>query len=386
MPGWLSRLRLLPNDPELGRMPYLWLMYLAFVFAGPVFAGTDDYTLGWVVTGATVAAFLPLYFAAYWVDGWRRAGLGIAICLLGTLLSTFNTGGNTYFIFGAYFGGYAAPRVSLSPLYLLPSWAALLATAIWVQPSPYFWIPALAGVVVIGLLGVEQRRRAQHNAHLTMARAEVDALARIAERERIARDLHDLLGQSLSLVSIKAELASRLLDGSPERAASELADIQSVSRQALSEVRTAVQGYRIGSGAGLRHELDNARRALTAAGVDLQCDDGLEPLARELDAEHEAVVALALREGVTNVVRHAGAQTCRVSFMVESETFGVEISDDGRGARSTLGYGLSGMRERVESLGGRLEMSGDPGTTLRLVFSRPPGPPPGSSPGPREAA
>ncbi len=364
--------RLFPDDPELGRAPYLWLVYLVFVFAGPVFAGSEHTGLLWGGTLASIAAFLPLYFAAYWVSGWTQVAFGVAICLIGTALSLINTGANTYFIFGAYFGGFASPRTSQAPLYLAPSWLVLLATSLFVQPSAYFWVPAAAGVVVIGMLGVEQRRRSRHNAHLSMARAEVDALARIAERERIARDLHDLLGQSLSVVTLKAELAARLLDSAPDKAATELADIQAVSRQALSEVRTAVQGYRVGSGAGLRHELDNARKALAAAGVQLQCDDGLRPLAKELDAEHEAVVALALREGVTNVVRHAGAQTCHVRFVVEAEHFGVEIADDGRGGRSGLGNGLLGMRDRVESLGGRFEHSGEGGTTIRLLFVREP--------------
>ena len=366
--------RLLPDDPYAGRLPYLWLFYLVFVFVGPLLGRQED-PLVWGASVASVVVFLPLYFWGHWVDGTKRAGVGVAICLLGTALSAISVGANTYFIYGAYFGGLATPHGRELLVTLVPCWLALLLTTLLVQPSPYFWVPAAAGAVVVGLVSHEQRRRSRANANLRMARAEVEALARIAERERIARDLHDLLGQSLSVVSLKAELASRLLDADPARAGKELTDIQQVARQSLSEVRTAVQGYRRGSGAGLRQELDNARRALEAAGVQLACEDELEPLAERLDAEHEAVVALALREGVTNVVRHAGATTCRVGFIVDDARFGVEIADDGRGAPDRLGNGLTGMRERVESLGGRFELEAGRGaargTTIRLLFEPP---------------
>jgi len=372
--------RLLPDDPEMGRLPYLWLFYLGFVFVGPLLGGQATEPVIWIASLVSLVLFLPVYFWGHWVDGRRRALAGVVVCLIGTGLSPWSAGANTYFIYGAYFGGYAATQARELPKTLGPAWLALLLTAVFVQPSPYFWIPATAGAIVIGLVSYEQRRRAQHNHDLRMARAEVEALARIAERERIARDLHDLLGQSLSVVSLKAELAGRLLEGDPARAGRELADIQQVARQSLSEVRTAVTGYRRGSGAGLRMELDNARRALEAAGVELSCDDELEPLAQRLDAEHEAVVALALREGVTNVMRHAGATACRVGFIVDPKRFGVEIADNGRGSADRLGNGLTGMRERVESLGGRFELEAGrgsaKGTTIRLLFEPEPSQPP----------
>lgn len=365
-------MRLLPDDPAVGRTPLLWLLYLAFVFIGPVFAGTTARPWTWTASWVSVVLFGPLYFLGYWTEGWRQVGVGVLICLIGTALSPINTGGNTYFIFGAYFCGYSVTAARQIPLRLLP-WAAVVAvTSVLVQPSAYFWAPAVLGGLVIGLLGSDQRRRAMHTVHLSMARAEVEALARIAERERIAADLHDLLGQSLSLVSLKAELAQRLLPNDQARAAKELGEIRDVARQALSEVRTAVQGYRVGNGAGLRQELANARRALDAAGVQLQCDDDLTPLVKRLDAKHEAVVALALREGVTNVVRHAAAQHCEIRFLVDDEGFGVEIADDGQGLLRSVGNGLTGMRQRVESLGGRLELDAANGTTVRLRFRTPP--------------
>lgn len=366
----LRSFRLLPDDPEVGRLPYLWLLYLGFVVIGPVFMGVTDVVWIWVGTGASILVFLPIYFRAYWLEGRPLLTTALTICALGAAVSSFNRGASTYFIFGAYFAGFSADRRWRGVQNVGLILATLLLTVSFIQPSPYFWVAALLGSLVVGILGVELRQRMHRTAHLRMARAEVDTLARIAERERIARDLHDLLGQSLSVVSLKAELAGRLLQIDPARAAAELKDIHDVARQSLSEVRTAVQGYRVGSGAGLEHELTNARRALRTAGVQLQCDDDVAPLARELDAEHEAVVALALREGVTNVVRHARASRCCVRFVVSTRAFGVEIIDDGRGRRGAYGAGLLGMRERVESLGGRLELRDRPGTTVRLTFKR----------------
>ncbi len=366
-----KRRRLLPDDPEIGVQPYLWLTYLAFVFLGPMFS-QQAFTAGpWIATLLSMPAFLFLYFRAYWVDGAARTKVALGIALLGILLAPWNTGSNTFFIYAAFFAGYASVRLSVALLGVAMVLGLLAFATVAIMPTPYFWAPALVGAIVIGFLGWDQRRRAQSNAELRLARAEVETLAKIAERDRIGRELHDLLGQSLSVVALKAELASRLLGRDDERVSSELGDIHDVSRQALAEVRTAVRGYRAGSGAGLRRELVDARRAVSAVGVELTADeDGLEELGDHLEAEHEAVLALAMREGVTNVVRHAEASTCRIDAVVEPDVFGIEIADDGRGTSGPLGTGLLGMRERVQALGGRLEQRSESGTTLRVLFPR----------------
>jgi two-component system sensor histidine kinase DesK len=238
----------------------------------------------------------------------------------------------------------------------------------FVEPSIYFWGPPAAGVIALGLFGVLEIQRGRHVADLRHARAEVEALARIAERDRIARDLHDLLGHSLSIIALKSELAQRLLGKDPDRVRTELVEVQAVARQALAEVRTAVRGYRVGSGAGLRHELDNAARSLETAGVVPEIPAGPEAIAERFDAEHEGVLALALREATTNVIRHAGATKCRIEFVSEGELYGFDVQDDGRGSSGRLGFGLRGMRERVRSLGGRLECEVADGTLLRVRF------------------
>ena len=153
----------------------------------------------------------------------------------------------------------------------------------------------------IGLLMVLMRDLRERNVELFAARAELARTAVAQERERFARDLHDLLGHSLSVIALKAELAGRLLPGCPEQAATEVAEVEQVARQALSEVRLAVSGYRQPT---LDSELEGARIALSAAGVDTSVVRA--PVA--LDPEVEGVLAWAVREGATNVIRHSRAR------------------------------------------------------------------------------
>lgn len=362
------RWRPLPDDPDIGWAPYIWLLYLSFVFLVPgLWAPTDDPVV-WIASIVATLAFLPVYFAAYWVRGNARLGAALMIAGIGAALAPFNTGANTLFVFAGYFGGMASERVGGAIARLGIVVLALVLTAWLVQPSLYFIAPAVFGVVVVGLLGVQQVQRDRSNALLRLARDEVDALARIAERERIARDLHDLLGQSLSVVALKAELAERLIERDPERARAELADVRSVAREALTEVRTAVRGYRVGSGAGLEQEVANARRALAAADVELSCDEGPAAIGPHVDAAREGVLALALREATTNVIRHAHARICEVVFFVDDAGHGIEVRDDGRGPAARPGHGLAGMRARVEALGGRIDVGGPPGTRVRVWF------------------
>lgn len=180
-----------------------------------------------------------------------------------------------------------------------------------------------------------------------------------AERERVARDVHDVLGHSLTVVTVKAELAEKLVDEDPAAARAELADIQALARQALAEIRATVGGLRA---ARLGDELEGAALALRAAGIDAE----MPPDPDVLDPRHRTVVAWVLREAATNVVRHAGARHCRVELTPHA----LAVTDDGRGlAGSGPGNGLRGLRERVESSGGHFLLGPGPGGGTRLEVS-----------------
>ncbi|MEO7447562.1 MAG: sensor histidine kinase [Humibacillus sp.] len=192
-----------------------------------------------------------------------------------------------------------------------------------------------------------------------------DRLAVVDERERVARDVHDVLGHSLTVVTLKAELAERLVDLDPARAKVELAEIQVLSRQALAEIRETVGGLRVSR---LDNELASAQRALDAADIesnlppDGPCDFSI------VDPRHRMVLAWVLREAITNVVRHSDADTC----VVELASNRLTVSDDGRGLGGRPeGNGIRGLRERVEAVGGSLALttgSQGQGTVLEVTL------------------
>jgi two-component system sensor histidine kinase DesK len=205
---------------------------------------------------------------------------------------------------------------------------------------------------------------------LRTAREELARLAVAEERLRFARDLHDLLGHSLSLITLKSELAGRLLPTAPEKAATEVRDIEGVARRALREVREAVAGYRQPT---LDRELEDAREMLEAAGIACR----IENKAGVLPNATDAVLAWAVREGVTNVIRHSRARSCEIRVMRDGEEVCAEISDDGLGSLPerdgpySNGSGLSGLGERVAASGGDFEAGSPSGSGFRLRVSLP---------------
>lgn len=367
----------LPDHPDIGWLPYLWLVYLGFIAIDPVVGGASQRE--WLILGLVTAAFLPLYFLGFWART-GRAVLTISglIALLAAVYVPFNLSAWGLFIYaGAGLGYGFRPRTALALLLGLVS--VIAAEGLLLDLPAWAWV---SGVVMTGLVGVanvhfaEVRRK---NEHLKAAREEVERLAKSAERERIARDLHDLLGHTLTLVAVKSDLAARLAERDPDRSRAEILEVHAISRQALAEVRRAVRGYRGEPGAaGLADELESARRTLESVGVSVELEgsqlaaplrtqsgDGQTP--SELTPERDEALALALREAVTNVLRHSGAGRCRITLEHGTEgRLRLEVADDGRGGDDPEGAGLAGMRERIEALGGNLVRRGGQGTTLSV--------------------
>ena len=211
----------------------------------------------------------------------------------------------------------------------------------------------LAGLAVYGF-----SRLIRANHELTAARNEVAVLAAERERARIARDMHDLLGHSLTTVTVKAALASRLVDSDPARARAEMQDVERLTREALADVRATVSGFR---DVRLSTELVNARAVLAAAGIDVDLPGAVE----NVEGDLAGLFGWVLREGVTNVVRHSRA--ARVTVVVEPRA--IEIVDDGiarDGAEVLQGNGLSGIAERAAAVGGRMLAGPCPGRGYRL--------------------
>ena len=220
--------------------------------------------------------------------------------------------------------------------------------------------------LALGVMMSAFGRIARGNRELRAARHELARLAVSEERVRIARDVHDLLGHSLSVIALKSELAGKLVERDPRSAAAELADIQAVSRDALSEVRSAVLGYR---SLRLDEALEGAKAALAAAGIDYRVDGGEVAVS----AEVEAVLAWAVREGATNVVRHSNAEHCDIRIRRNRDSAAVEVDDDGSALDSAGrdGSGLAGLAERAKGVRGRLEAGAKPEGGFRLCLTVP---------------
>jgi two-component system, NarL family, sensor histidine kinase DesK len=234
------------------------------------------------------------------------------------------------------------------------------------------------GPILAAFFAYTAARRAELVGKLRETRAELARMAVADERLRIARDLHDLLGHSLSLITLKAELAGRVIGTDPGRAAREIADLETVARRSLGEVRAAVTSYRQPT---LATELAEARQMLAAAGMDCEIS---APAHIELAPQAEALLAWTVREGATNVVRHSGARRVTITITATSDEVTAEVADDGTGpawdsgpdsgqpSPGEHGSGLTGLTERARQIGAQISAGeGHTGKGFRLLVRVP---------------
>jgi two-component system sensor histidine kinase DesK len=348
------------KNREHGWAPFIWLVYSGFFFVQPVLAHASRRQ--WLLDLLGFAVFLLLYFGLFCLEKPRGIFHVGGMLLLGVLYIPFNGGATTFFIFAAAF----VPFVVETQAAAIAGMAAIVAVA-----GVEGWLLHLKGwtvfyaavfPLIVGGSNIFFAERNRIHRQLRKANEEIEHLAKVAERERIARDLHDVLGHTLSVITLKSELAGKLMDRDPERAAKEIGEVEQISRQALSDVRDAIRGYR---SRGLAAELAQAKCTLETAGLTVQCDAATT---LKLPAVQESVLSLAVREAVTNVVRHAQAHTCRLRLEQQNCSCRLQIQDDGRGGFETEGNGLRGMRERVEMLGGTLNRNTEAGTTLTITL------------------
>ena len=233
---------------------YIWLVYLGSLLFQPILDPTAR-PIDWVLTAALVAAFLPIYFATFRPHDQRRRLLLIgAMAGLAFVGSFVNGGASVFVVYAAVAAAWLKP-VRLAVM-VIAGLVGLIVLMVIVSPIPmpmrlYSFAPALIFTIVTGTASIFEAERHRATRRLLRADEEIERLATLGERERIARDLHDLLGHTLSVIVVKAELAGRLVGVEPDRAAGEIGDIERIGREALSEVRAAVQrlpGSGVGSG------------------------------------------------------------------------------------------------------------------------------------------
>jgi two-component system sensor histidine kinase DesK len=370
----------MPADPMSNQHQRNWawvlLTYTGFLFLKPIL---EPGPYLWPGTLVVLATFLGIFY------GYLRASKqSVRFWMIGATfalgLATFpwNQGASTFFVYAAAFLPFSIESVRRVLWLILVECFIILVEgyvfSLHVFRGPFYigWpntLVAIFLVVVIGGGNIFFAAQKRAECKLRTALEENLALAAVVERERIARDLHDVLGHTLSVIVLKAELAGRLVPLDPKRAISEIADVEVTARSALAEIREAIGGYRA---RGLAAEIKAARLTLDAAGVVLLVENN--PInVSSLSPKDETALALALREAVTNVVRHARATTCRLRFTIEAERRRLIIEDDGQHTATHEGNGLRGMRERMESLGGNfsIELGIERGRGTRLILELP---------------
>jgi len=348
--------------------PWVWLVWLVWLFGPAFFFDAKDmqHFSNWLwPTLLSLPVFVLVYIGAYLCPRRNIPWYALAILAIGAVVTPLNPFAETYVIYAcAVAAAWSTPRRS----------GALVLALLVTYSAEWFWLrypwesmvnawilcPIIAGLVITDRI---QRR---HRADLRLSMDEVRRLAASTERERIGRDLHDLLGQTLSMVALKSELAGRLIERDPRAARREMADVERVAREALSQVRSAVSGIRA---AAMAAELASARLLLEAAGV--QMEYWHDPQGLPVDVE--TCLALVLREAVTNIQRHARANRVEVTVIAGAERVVMRVRDDGRGGVNERGNGLTGMRERIEARGGTLaiESPRGRGTSIEVALPLP---------------
>lgn len=363
LPSWLKPApdSVVADNIKLGKWPWIdavHLLWTAWVFITPLFGG--GYTLRW---GLITLWSFPLFIVFYLLtltSARRHAPIfALAMIVLSMALLPIYPSGMNYFVFGCVMlrtNRGISVRQYLLELILLNIAFVSLAGWIGYPWQVVAWLPALT--VIIGLIVNVERASSEKDAALRLSHDEVRRLAATAERERIGRDLHDLLGHTLSLITLKMELSRKLFERDPARAQRELAEAEQIARDALAQVRSAVTGFRA---ADLAAELASAHLLLESSRVHLRY--GPPP---PMPAWIEAGLSMVLREAATNIARHAQANEALIAIHSDAGAVWMEVVDDGRGGVAANGNGLAGMRERVRALGGELQIDSPKGQGTRL--------------------
>ena len=357
--------------PGPGRWGWLaagvWLFYLSQPFEEIIHRQGTTRVLGLVTLSLFALSYLGFFGWVRWVGlgaggmpTWQRLlylGGMLALCLL--MLPAAGQQALTCLVYISAVAMMAVDlRIAIGIVALLLGGAELSMRIVpgWTDDGSYGFAIFLGALAVFGM-----RRAIQRSLELNAARKDMAELAVQEERNRFARDLHDILGHSLTVITVKAELAGKLIAANPARAAAEVADVESLARAALADVRAAVAGYRELSLAG---ELVSARAALQAA--EIKAD--LPTTVDEVPEENRELFAWVVREGVTNVVRHSGAKRCTIRISAAQ----IEVLDDGKGPTpggGASGHGLVGLRERADQAGASVQVGEAPGGGFRLAMN-----------------
>ena len=341
-------------------MPWVWLIFLGFYAFQPLFAPLSPGEL--LLFGAGLVVFLWAYFRA--LGSCRPARYIWLITVVGAVEAPFNPGAAALFIYAAAFSGNMLPkRQATAHLAVL---FAVIGLESWLlQLSPAFWLPAALVSMAVGTAGILDRVQRAAARQQALDRDEIEHLAKVAERERIARDMHDVIGHHLSSIALKSELAGRLLaraETSPmslEQARHQISEVQQLARAALTQARETIAGYRQRE---LRSELEHLRQWLLEQGFNVE----MTMLLGQLSPRIESAAALILLEACTNIQRHSNGDRVSLECRQLSDRLQLTITDNGRASNVVEGNGLRGMRERARALGGQMHYRTEAGMQLDI--------------------
>ncbi|MEC0305468.1 sensor histidine kinase [Paenibacillus lautus] len=350
-----------------GLSPYVWVVFyiLPFYF---IFRSTSTYQ---VVFGTLmIVMFFAFYVLSFLAKGWLVyfwTSLQILISITMSLVF-----GYIYFsLFLAFFIGNIKNKAGFITLYsihlvttiITVNYGLLTRNPFFITQLP-FMLVSVVGVILLPVTNYNRNKNDQLQGQLEDANKRISELVKLEERQRIARDLHDTLGQKLSLIGLKSDLAGKLMTQDTERAQAEINDVRQTARTALQEVREMVTRMR---GTRLTDEIFRIQQILKAAQIELNFEGTLEP--ENLSLMNENVISMCLKEAVNNIVKHSNATACSIVIESTKTDLVARVKDNGTGfvtdARNR-GNGLRGMRERLEFVNGSMELTSGEGTTLVL--------------------
>lgn len=347
---------------------YVWVIFCLFPFFF-IFRSSSKVE---VLTGIIL---LLLFFISFVFSARSKSGLvymWISFEIVINVLMTLLYGYVYLAIFTAAFIGHIRRPVGFFIIYgihIAVVISAIVAGLFWeidlFLPQLHFIFIAVLGTILLPLNFYNRHKRLKLENQLEDAHEKISELLILEERERISRDLHDILGQKLSLIGLKSDLASRLVSHNAEAAKKELHDIRQTASMALREVRELVSDMR---SVKLSDELFRSEQLLKAAEMRLVVKG--KPTFEQIPTIVETVLCMCMKEAVTNVVKHSQADTCWIKFKQTKNEYCITIQDNGKGieseAESLKGNGLRGMRERLEFVNGSLQIMNESGTTLLI--------------------
>ena len=353
---------LLPPSKRMHYFPYIWLVYL-FVFITSLVA-YHPIENSYLYASIGTVLFLFVYFNGFWVSSKQIKWNILFILIIGSLLAQLTLGASVFFVYaGAFCCRLGNTKMAVLGLVFIALWIVIFSWSF--NMSGFFYVPAVLFNFIIGGVNIYQHDIDLNRQELILSQQEVRDLARTSERERIARDLHDLIGHTFSVITLKAELAGKLIDKDQQQAKKQVKEVENISREALKQIREVVTGYRTSD---LNTELAHAKYVLQSNEItfDYQFDDV------DLDEATNKELAIILKEAVTNILKHSNASKASVKISKEQSDLVMQISDDGVGFSSNTnhqGFGLKGMRERIAKLSGSLKIESQSGTKVTIMLS-----------------